>query len=237
MTRSSRLNKEIASKVEMIFEDIGGEKYVNNLFESFDTDKNIKFKFYKSLPVPFHARPVDKEKYTKFAVAGSKSNLIELYTCVYENMKHRYINIEPTVDNVKALIKATIAHEIGHVLDDQLQATSEKEKEIAKIYGSYIGVIKVDFDFRNFKINIIPDTHNENTEASVYDMKKTLIYRETNAWIIARNIMDFENENEKYIFNVLKEYALATYNQINANFLARYYLAVISFKERVEKIV
>lgn len=236
MTNSRALNKEIATKVGMIFENIGGEKYVNDLFKSFDIDGNVKFRFYKKLPVPFHVRPLGKNSYTKFAVAGSKSDLISLYISLYENMKHRDIDIEPTADNVKALLKIVLAHEIGHVLDDKLQVTSEKEKDIAKTYGSYIGNIKVNFDFESMKLNIIPDMHNENTEASVYDMKKTLIYRETNAWIIARNIMNFDNDKEKHMFNILREYALATYNQIDASFVARYYLAVLSIKERLEKI-
>ena len=69
----------------------------------------------------------------------------------------------------------------------------------------------------NYNIDISKENyHKENLpkelEDSVVTFKKNLVTRESTAWEIGKSIMNFENEDEKFIFNKIKEYALATYN-------------------------
>ena len=49
-------------------------------------------------------------------------------------------------------------------------------------------------------------------ENCVLTFKRNLVHRECTAWEIGKSIINFNNENEKFIFNKIKEYALATYN-------------------------
>ena len=52
-------------------------------------------------------------------------------------------------------------------------------------------------------------------EDCIIEFKKNSIAREINAWNIGKTILDFESELEQYIFEKMKEYALATYNYGN----------------------
>lgn len=238
MTNLRVLNTDISNKVSVIFESIGGEKYVNELFKTFDLDSNIKFKFSNNFNIPFQLKPVYNKNHTKFIVKGSKSGLIKLYTNLYENMKHKNIDIEPTEESIKATLKAVIAHEIGHALDTELIISSNKQKDIVKQFGNYISGISVDYNLKKMDFNILfitDSTKQEDIKDSIDDMKKTLIYRETNAWNIGRNIIKFDNYKEEEMFNILKEFSLATYNQINKNYLTTSYLCSSSFKEIMDK--
>ena len=68
-----------------------------------------------------------------------------------------------------------------------------------------------------YNIDISQDDYYKNNlpkdlEESVVTFKKNLIKRESIAWEIAKTIMNFKNENEKFLFSKIREYALATYN-------------------------
>ena len=43
-------------------------------------------------------------------------------------------------------------------------------------------------------------------------LKRNLISREAKAWDIAKNIVVFNNQEDMYLFERIREYALATYN-------------------------
>lgn len=69
----------------------------------------------------------------------------------------------------------------------------------------------------NYNIDISKEDYYKNNlpkdlEESVVSLKKNLIERESTAWEIAKNIMNFKSEKEKFLFSKIREYALATYN-------------------------
>ena len=66
-----------------------------------------------------------------------------------------------------------------------------------------IDIEKADF----YKKNLPSDL-----EECVVLLKKNLIYRESKAWDIAKNIVIFNNDEDRYLFERIREYALATYN-------------------------
>lgn len=66
-----------------------------------------------------------------------------------------------------------------------------------------IDVSNIDFHKKNLP---------QDLENSVLIFKKNLVGRESIAWEIARNIMHFQTPKEKFIFDKVREYALATYN-------------------------
>ena len=49
-------------------------------------------------------------------------------------------------------------------------------------------------------------------EECVILLKRNLISREAKAWDIAKNIVVFNNQEDMYLFERIREYALATYN-------------------------
>ena len=67
-------------------------------------------------------------------------------------------------------------------------------------------------------------------EISVVDLKKNLINRESKAWDIGKTIIDLDNENEKIIFNKVREYALATYNYGNLKSIVKEHNIDVFFK-------
>ena len=49
----------------------------------------------------------------------------------------------------------------------------------------------------------------------IIQFKKNNVTREINAWNIGKTIANFQSDTERYIFEKIKEYALATYNYGN----------------------
>ncbi len=163
------------------------------------------------LPVQFQAKPSILDK-NKGKVKGSNFSLITIYNLMYSCMNNRGVDLEPTPQNLKILLKAIVSHEVGHLLDEGLRGNVSEYVQI---------VIDTVDDMKKAGINVSNLLKIENkmiAEESIkdkmYQIKRILIERETTAWYIARNILIFENEQEERIFNLTKECALATYNAI-----------------------
>ena len=58
-------------------------------------------------------------------------------------------------------------------------------------------------------------------EECVVALKKNLIARESKAWDIARTIVVFNSNEDRYLFERIREYALATYNFGNLKSIIR----------------
>ncbi|MFI3210759.1 MAG: hypothetical protein R3Y64_06895 [Peptostreptococcaceae bacterium] len=120
-------------------------------------------------------------------------------------------DIKLSEENIKSIIKFIVGHETGHILDSSLKKTRSE-------YQSMI------LTFRELCI----EYKKNNTSIKTYQLedlgrqiKNNLIEREITAWNIASEIIDFKDDNEIYIFNKTKEYALATYNTISYKSLYR----------------
>ena len=119
-----------------------------------------------------------------------------------------------------------LSHEVGHLLDSEISNTKYEYGDILtniidKLIEYNIDITNNDF----YKENLPSDL-----EKYVVDLKKNLINRESKAWDIGKTIIYFENENEKLIFNKVKEYALATYNYGNLKTIIKEHNIDVFFK-------
>ena len=110
--------------------------------------------------------------------------------------------------NIASIAKFVLSHEVGHILDPDVYASKEEYANILtniveKLIEYDIDIEKADF----YKKNLPSDL-----EECVVLLKKNLIYRESKAWDIAKNIVIFNNDEDRYLFERIREYALATYN-------------------------
>ena len=74
---------------------------------------------------------------------------------------------------------------------------------VNKLIEYNIDIEKSDFYKRNLPYDL---------EECIISLKKNLISRESKAWDIGKNIIVFNNDDDVYLFDRVKEYALATYN-------------------------
>ena len=110
--------------------------------------------------------------------------------------------------NIASIAKFVLSHEVGHILEPDVYASKEEYANILtniveKLIEYDIDIEKADF----YKKNLPSDL-----EECVVLLKKNLIYRESKAWDIAKNIVIFNNDEDRYLFERIREYALATYN-------------------------
>lgn len=131
-----------------------------------------------------------------------------------------------TPNTLKIIAKCVLSHEVGHLLDSEISNTKYEYGDILtniidKLIEYNIDITNNDF----YKENLPSDL-----EKYVVDLKKNLINRESKAWDIGKTIIYFENENEKLIFNKVKEYALATYNYGNLKTIIKEHNLDVFFK-------
>jgi hypothetical protein len=110
--------------------------------------------------------------------------------------------------NISSIAKFVLSHEVGHILDPDVYSSKEEYTNILstiidKLIKYEIDIEKTDF----YKKNLPSDL-----EECVVMLKKNLISRESKAWDIAKSIVIFNNDEDIYLFERIREYALATYN-------------------------
>lgn len=191
--------------ISKYYNNLGEKKLFKNFIKEFNSkiDKKVHLYYSHRKDMPICALP--KLKVLLISKIGFLSFCYNFY--FYVNT-FDYYNISISQENLKIIAKCVISHEIGHILDDSI---SNNKFENSKILTDIIQKM-IDYN-----IDISKDDYNKNTlpkelEDSVVIFKKNLVERESTAWEIAKNIIDFKSEKEKFIFNKIREYALATYN-------------------------
>ena len=191
--------------ISKYYNNLGEKKLFKNLVKEFNStlDKKVHLYYSTKKDMPICALP--KLKILLVSRIGFLSFCYNFY--FYVNT-FDYYNIYISEKNLKTIAKCVISHEIGHILDDSISNNwLENSKILTDILEKMINY-NIDISKENYHKENLP----KELEDSVVTFKKNLVTRESTAWEIGKSIMNFENEDEKFIFNKIKEYALATYN-------------------------
>ncbi|WP_455543796.1 hypothetical protein [Intestinibacter sp.] len=194
-------------KIPIYYEELKSKKIFTNALCEMDINKKyVHLIYYKKHNIPICSLPK-----LGIVIISKKSFLSFCYNFYLFINSFNTKNIPITKQNVYSIGKIALCHEIGHILDPDL--SSIKSNSIQIITSIAEGIKKYDIDLKNdsyYKQNLPLELENY-----IVEFKKNTISREINAWNIGKNIITFESELEKYIFEKMKEYALATYNYGN----------------------
>ncbi len=194
-------------KIPIYYEELKSKKIFTNALCEMDINKKyVHLIYYKKYNIPICSLPK-----LGIVIISKKSFLSFCYNFYLFINSFNTKNIPITKQNVYSIGKIALCHEIGHILDPDL--SSIKSNSIQIITSIAEGIKKYDIDLKNdsyYKQNLPLELENY-----IVEFKKNTISREINAWNIGKNIITFESELEKYIFEKMKEYALATYNYGN----------------------
>ncbi len=191
--------------ISKYYDDLGGKKLFKNFVKEFNSslDKKVHLYYSQKKDMPICALP--KLKMLLVSRIGFLSFCYNFY--FYVNT-FDYYNIYISKENLRTIAKCVISHEIGHILDDTISNNKyENSKILTDILEKMINY-DIDISKENYQKTNLP----KELEDSVVIFKKNLVQRESKAWEIGKSIINFDNENEKFIFNKIREYALATYN-------------------------
>lgn len=208
-------------KIVLCYADIGEKKVFKNSMKKLNINKKVHLYYSNKGNIPICALP--KLKLVLVSRQGFLSFCFNFFTFLkWSNNKDIII----TPNTLKIIAKCVLSHEVGHLLDSEISNTKYEYGDILtniidKLIEYNIDITNNDF----YKQNLPSDL-----EKYVVDLKKNLINRESKAWDIGKTIIYFENENEKLIFNKVKEYALATYNYGNLKTIIKEHNIDVFFK-------
>lgn len=195
------------NKILAYYESLKGKKLFTKALKEINIDKkSIHLFYYKKNNIPICALPK-----LNIVIISKNSFLSFCYNFYFFINSFDTEDIKISKENIYSIGKIALCHEIGHILDPNLCKMKSASNEIIQNIASKIVKYHIDLneDFyykKNLPVEI---------EDSIIDFKKNNIARELNAWNIGKSILSFKNETEKYIFEKIKQYALATYNYGN----------------------
>lgn len=191
--------------ISKYYDNLGGKKLFKNCIKDLNSkiDKKVYLYYSYRKDIPICALP--KLKVLLVSKIGFLSFCYNFY--FYVNT-FDYYNINISKENLETIARCVTSHEVGHILDDSISNNRWENSKILtdileKMINYNIDISKTDFHKKNLPSDL---------EDSVLSFKKNLVERESTAWEIAKSIIVFKNKNEEFIFNKIKEYALATYN-------------------------
>ena len=175
------------NKIIYCYHDLGEKKLLKKSLSGLNINKKVFLFYARNSHVPICALP-------KFRlVLSSRSGFLSFCCNFFHFMSCYRYPIPVSKANIASIAKFVLSHEVGHILDPDVYASKE---EYANILTNIVEkLIEYDIDIE---------------KADFY--KKNLIYRESKAWDIAKNIVIFNNDEDRYLFERIREYALATYN-------------------------
>ncbi len=190
------------TKILVEYQQLGEKKLFKDALKDINTNKKIWIFYSKKRDVPICTIP-------KLRLILSSRNGFLAFCFNFFTFINYHSNLIPiSTSNIKCIANTVIAHEVGHILDPDIQKAKE---EYVFILSSLIDkLVEYDIDLKD--INIHKKNLPYDLEDCVRNLKRNLIARETKAWDIAKEIITFENANERFLFDKVKEYALATYN-------------------------
>ena len=187
------------------YDNLGGKKLFKSCIKEFNSriDKKVHLYYSNKKDTPICALP--KLRLLLISKIGFLSFCYNFY--FYVNT-FEYYNISISQENLKTIAKSVCSHEVGHILDDSI---SDNKWEHSKILTDIIEKMIY------YNIDISKDDYHKGNlpkelEESVVTFKKNLVERESIAWEMGKNIVDLKSEKERFIFDKIREYALATYN-------------------------
>ena len=189
-------------KIAIHYNELGEKRILKNSLANLDINKKVFLFYSKRRDVPICALPKLK------IILSSKIGFLSFCYNFFAFANMYDCTVPVTSSSINSIGKFVIAHEVGHILDPDIYKTKD---EYAVILSTLIEkILEYDLDI---KLN---DLHKMSLpieiEDCVIDLKRNLVSRETKAWNIAKSFLVFENSKEEFLFNKVKEYALATYN-------------------------
>lgn len=194
-------------KIPIYYEELKNKKIFTSALSQMNINKKqIHLFYYKKQNIPICSLPK-----LSIVIISKKGFLSFCYNFYIFINSFNTENISISKQNIYFIGKIALSHEIGHILDPNLSDIKSASKDIISSIAK--NIIKYNIDLKDnyyYKKNLPLEL-----EDCILQFKKNNVSREVNAWNIGKNIINFENNTEKYIFEKMKEYALATYNYGN----------------------
>ena len=208
-------------KIMLSYCELGEKTLLKNSLKNLNINKRVHLYYSKSNNIPICALPKLR------IILSSKQGFLSfcynffIFTNTYSN---NHLSI--STPNIKSIAKFVISHEVGHILDPDISLARIEYSNILSNIVDKLIEYDVDINDNNFyKCNLPIELEN-----CVLDLKRNLISRESKAWDIAKSFLEFENSHEEYLFNKIREYALATYNFGNLKNIVRDHNLDVFFK-------
>ena len=189
-------------KIALYYIELGEKKLLKKSLSSLDINKKVFIYYSRYKNIPICALP--KLKFILSSRHGFLSFCYNFFT--FTNTYSTPIAICPS--SIECIAKFVISHEVGHILDPNIFKAKEEYSIILSSIVDKLIEFNIDVNSESFHENNIP----MELESCVLSFKKNLIDRESKAWDIAKSILVFKDIQEEFIFNKVREYALATYN-------------------------
>ena len=194
-------------KIPIYYEELKGKKIFTKSLSEMDVDKKlVHILYYKKYNIPICSLPI-----LGIVIISQKGFLSFCYNFYLFINSFNTKNILITKQNIYSIGKVALCHEIGHILDPDLSNIKSHSIKIITSIAETIKKYNIDLEDEYYYKKNLP----LELEDCIIEFKKNSIAREINAWNIGKTILDFESELEQYIFEKMKEYALATYNYGN----------------------
>ena len=194
-------------KIPIYYEELQGKKIFTKSLSEMDVDKKlVHILYYKKYNIPICSLPK-----LGIVIISQKGFLSFCYNFYLFINSFNTKNILITKQNIYSIGKVALCHEIGHILDPDLSNIKSHSIKIITSIAETIKKYNIDLEDEYYYKKNLP----LELEDCIIEFKKNSIAREINAWNIGKTILDFESELEQYIFEKMKEYALATYNYGN----------------------
>ena len=194
-------------KIPIYYEELKGKKIFKNSLSEMNVDKkSVHLLYYKKYNIPICSLPK-----LGIVIISKKGFLSFCYNFYLFINSFNTKNILITKQNIYSIGKVALCHEVGHILDPDLSSIKSNSIKIITSIAESIKKYNIDLKDESYYKKNLP----LELEDFIVEFKKNTISREINAWNIGKSIVTSENELEKYIFEKMKEYALATYNYGN----------------------
>ena len=194
-------------KIPIYYEELKGKKIFTKSLSEMDVDKKlVHILYYKKYNIPICSLPK-----LGIVIISQKGFLSFCYNFYLFINSFNTKNILITKQNIYSIGKVALCHEIGHILDPDLSNIKSHSIKIITSIAETIKKYNIDLEDEYYYKKNLP----LELEDCIIEFKKNSIAREINAWNIGKTIIDFESYLEQYIFEKMKEYALATYNYGN----------------------
>ena len=194
-------------KIPIYYEELKGKKIFTKSLSEMDVDKKlVHILYYKKYNIPICSLPK-----LGIVIISQKGFLSFCYNFYLFINSFNTKNILITKQNIYSIGKVALCHEIGHILDPDLSNIKSHSIKIITLIAETIKKYNIDLEDEYYYKKNLP----LELEDCIIEFKKNSIAREITAWNIGKTILDFESELEQYIFEKMKEYALATYNYGN----------------------
>ncbi len=195
-------DSNLINKILIAYEDLGEKKFIKKIVKDINIDKKLYLFYFKRKFIPICTLP-------KFRIIlVSKQGFISFCYNFFSFLHSKNLFINVSYKNIMSIAKFVVYHEVGHILDKSINDNKVEYNQILKTFINKIIEYDIDINVENLHKKNLPS----DLEECVLKLKKNLINRESTAWKIAHDLIEFEDKNEELIFTNMREYALATYN-------------------------